>query len=116
MDNKITPSFIHLTMKTVIKDITEVCEQFSAPSELFLFPMYALIRDAMFRSMHGIGDLMASQDNKISGMQTTDIIIEAFESMLNRLKNTVNENRIENEEKSHNEQLTEKLMLEMGLS
>ena len=115
MDNKITPSFIHSTMKKIIKDITEVCEQFSDPSELCLFPMYALIRDAMFRSMHGIGDLMAS-DLQVSGKQTTDIIIESFEFMLNRLKNTVNENRLSTQEKSHNEQLTEKLMLEMGLS
>jgi hypothetical protein len=104
-------------MNDCVQIIREVLDEFSDESEYFLVPMYILTASAMTEVINKIGIGMKEQD-QFRGKDVLHIIASAFLTHANKLSNSLDEIESRHghlKDKSHNEQLTEKLLKEAGL-
>lgn len=98
-------------MQKHVRLIKDTCENFSGVDEAFLYPMYRIVAQSMYEIMGAIALLI--EKNKFSGADSTQLIADIFQKNIDHLKETLAS--INTKEKSHNEQLTEKLLKEAGI-
>ena len=104
-------------MNDCVEVIRDILDKFTSESEAFLCPMYILVASGMEQVISEIGEKILNND-KISGSTVLRLIANSFMQHTLKLSDSLDKLEIQRDkkqEKSHNEQLTEKLLKEAGL-
>lgn len=112
-NERVPPSFIHEKMKSKIEIIEAFCESFNEESEFFLYPLYSIVASSMTEV--AIKTAVLSERGVFTNRAVLMAIIESFEKQIDKLKKSIDLCESD-KERSHNEQLVERLLKEVGLS
>lgn len=101
-------------MKHSVEVIRKVIDNFTDDSELFLAPMYVLVSRAMTEVLEDIGEIM-DESKGLSGDKVLHVIADTFMKQSSFFSAEIDRLSKQTKQKSHNELLAEKLMIEAGL-